>query len=40
MINYIRKDNEKYKNNVMKKQIFKVFFLRLKNILGVRLIFF
>jgi hypothetical protein len=26
MINYIRKDNEKYKNNVMKTKIQNVFF--------------
>jgi hypothetical protein len=31
MINYITKDNEKYKNNVMKKKIQSVFFYFEKN---------
>jgi hypothetical protein len=31
MINYIKKDNEKYKNNVVKKKIQNVFFSIEKN---------
>jgi hypothetical protein len=32
MINYIRKNNEKYKNNVVKNKFSKCFFLALKKI--------